>query len=131
MGECFVRFYREKVKNTWKIAFFSAFIIGFLIHIYKFTNTLLVADSLYNFYSTQDMLASGRWFLSIACAPSSYFDLPWVTGLLSLFYMGIAAAAIAEVFEMNAKPIATRPISVSEADCDVIANAINALILAA
>jgi len=101
MGECFVRFYREKVKNTWKIAFFSAFIIGFLIHIYKFTNTLLVADSLYNFYSTQDMLASGRWFLSIACAPSSYFDLPWVTGLLSLFYMGIAAAAIAEVFEMK------------------------------
>ena len=76
MGTELLTFYREKIKNTWKIAFYSAFFIGLLVHIYKFTNLLPNHDSLYNFYSSQNMVASGRWFLSIACSLGSYFDLP-------------------------------------------------------
>lgn len=39
-------------------------------------------------------MASGRWFLSVACAPSSFFDLPWVTGLFSLVYISLTAAVV-------------------------------------
>lgn len=101
MGTGILTFYREKVKKNWKLAFFSAFVLGLLVHIYKFTNLLPNADALYNFYSTQNMVASGRWFLSVACGFSSYFDLPWVNGVLSLCFMGLTAAMVAEVFRME------------------------------
>lgn len=101
MGSGILTFYHDKIKKTWKTAFFSAFLLGLLIHIYKFTNLLPNADALYNFYSNQNMAASGRWFLSIACSFSSYFDLPWVNGILSLFFMGLTAAMVAEVFRME------------------------------
>ena len=101
MGSEILTFYQEKIKKEWKIAFWSAFVIGLMVHIYKFTNLLPNHDSLYNFYSTQNMAASGRWFLSIACGFGSYFDLPWVNGILSLFFMGLTAAMVAEVFRMK------------------------------
>lgn len=101
MGSELLTFYRQKLKKTWKTAFYSGFFIGLLVHIYKFTNLLPNADALYNFYSSQNMVASGRWFLSAACGLSSFFDLPWVNGMLSLVFMGITAAIVAEVFRME------------------------------
>ena len=101
MGDCFVKWYREKIKSTWKLAFFSAFIIGLLIHIYKFNNITPVQDSLYNLYNSQNMVQSGRWFLTVACGFSSFFDLPWINGLFSVFFISLTAAVIAEVFEMK------------------------------
>ena len=101
MGEGLIRFYHTKIKKEWKTAFAAAFLSGLLIHIYKFTNTLPGHDSLFNVYSSQNMVKLGRWFLSIACGFSSYFDLPWAIGLLSLFWIGVTAAAVADVFRME------------------------------
>lgn len=92
MGNTFIEFFRSRVSREEKRAFLSAFIAGLLVHIYKFSNTLPNSDSLYNFYDPQNIVASGRWFLSVACAPSSFFDLPWVTGLFSLVYISLTAA---------------------------------------
>lgn len=101
MGNALLTVYREKVKKEWKIAFFSGFWLGLLVHIYKFTNLLPNADALYNFYSSQNMVASGRWLLSVACGFSSRFDLPWVNGVLSLVFMGLTCAMLTEVFRMK------------------------------
>ena len=101
MGDELLSFYHRSVKKSWKIAFLSAVIVGFLVHTYKFTNNFPYFDSYYNFYSSQYMVASGRWFLSAACALSSYFDLPWLVGIFSVFYMALAAVAVTEVFEIE------------------------------
>lgn len=105
MGEGLITFYRERVKRSWKIAFAATMLIGLLTHIYKFTNTLLNHDSMYNFYSDQNVVKSGRWFLSIACGLSSYFDLPWVNGLLSLFFIALTVVVIIAIFQID-NPIA-------------------------
>lgn len=104
MGEGLLLLYKNKCKKSWKLAFFSVIIIGFCIHAYKLLNTLPNHDSVFNYYSDQNMLSSGRWFLTIACSISSYFDLPWINGLLSLFYIGLAMAIIVEIFELS-KPV--------------------------
>lgn len=101
MGSEILEFYHEKVKKTWKLAFCAAFVIGLLVHIYRFTNLLPNHDAVYNFYSSQNMVASGRWFLSIACSLGSWFDLPWINAMLSLTFMGLTAAAVTEVFDMK------------------------------
>lgn len=101
MGERIMRLYRDKVKKEWKIAFFSAVIVGFLVHTYKFTNYFPNHDGLFNFWSTQNMVASGRWFLAPACALSSCFDLPWIIGVFSVVFMALTAVFLAEIFEMK------------------------------
>ena len=101
MGTQLIDIYRNKIKKEWKIAFAATFVIGMLIHIYRFTNDLPNHDALFNFYSSQNMVGSGRWFLSIACSFSSYFDLPWVIGLFSIVLIALTAVVIVELFEME------------------------------
>ncbi len=101
MGEGFVEFYQTRIKKSWKLAFVSVFVIGLLVHMYKFTNTLLGHDSLFNIYGTQNVVRSGRWFLAAACSLSSFFDLPWVNGVLSLIWIGVAAAVVIDIFRIG------------------------------
>lgn len=101
MGETFLNYYKTKVKTEWKLAFFSVLVFGLIAHLYKFTNTLLIHDSLFSVYSTLENTVNGRWFLQLAGLPSSYFDLPWINGILSLFYLGLTAAVITDIFEMK------------------------------
>lgn len=100
MGHGLIERYKN-IKPSYKIAFFSAMLIGLLVHFYKFTNTLLNHDSVYNFYYDQNVVGSGRWFLSIACGISSYYDLPWVNGVLSIFYIALTAVVIVALFRVE------------------------------
>lgn len=95
--------FKWKIKRNWKLAFISTWIIGMLVHMYKFTNTLWTGDSLYNFYSDQNMIGSGRWFLSIACGISSYYDLPWLIGAMSITYIACTAVILTELFQIRSK----------------------------
>lgn len=91
----------KEIKASWKYTFLVTFIIGMLVHIYKFTNTLINHDGVYNYYSDQNILGSGRWFLSIACGFSSYFDLPWINGLFSIIFIALTAVVIVDIFEIK------------------------------
>ena len=101
MGENLVSFYTRNIKIEWKYAFYGAFVSCLLIHLYKFTNTLPNHDSFFNVYTNQDMTVSGRWFLQYACGLCSYFDLPWLNGLLCSVWLGFTAAIVVELFEVK------------------------------
>ena len=101
MGERWIVFYRTRVKKSWKLAFFATFVTGLLVHLYKFTNTLPGHDSLFNIYSSQNMVKLGRWALAPACAISSFFDLPWIIGIISVFWIALTAVLIADIFRME------------------------------
>lgn len=100
MGNRLLQFSAE-IKKTWKTAFYSVVIIGLLVHLYKFTNYLPGRDSLSNMYSDQNVVGSGRWFLTIACGISSYFDLPMLIGVISIFYIAITMILLTELFHME------------------------------
>lgn len=101
MGEGLLQFYQTKVKKEYKIAFISTFFITLFVHMYKFTNTLPNHDSILNYYSDQNILGSGRWALSLACGISSYFDLPWVIGLLSCLFIALTVVVIVAVLKLE------------------------------
>lgn len=101
MGEGLLECFRSRVKKEYKLAFVSTFLIALLIHLYKFTNTLPNHDSIFNYYSDQNILALGRWALSLACGMSSYFDLPWVIGLLSCVMMALTVVVIVALFRIG------------------------------
>ena len=101
MGESLLQYYQTRIKKEHKIAFFSTFLFTVLIHLYKFANTLPNHDSVYNYYSDQNVLGSGRWALSLACGISSYYDLPWINGLLCCLYIALTAAVIVALFNIK------------------------------
>ena len=90
-----------KIKRQWRLAFFSAFGIGLLIHMPVLLSDIPNHDGLASMYFDQNMITSGRWFLSVACGFSSYYTVPWVIGLIGLLFLGLAAAAVTELLEVD------------------------------
>ena len=92
---------RKSIPSQWKVCFFSAVIVGLIAHLYKIANWLPNWDSLVFRYDAQNMLALGRWFLPVVCAPSSFYDLPWLTGLLAILFHGLGAVCICRMFRVE------------------------------
>lgn len=101
MGSSILTWYKDKCKMQWKTAFIATFVIGLLTHAYKFLNFLPNHDSFLNIYHSQNMVASGRWFLSIACGLSSFYDLPWIIGLFTLILAAVTMVIITEFFKTD------------------------------
>lgn len=92
---------KNSIKKEWKIAFVSAFVMGMLIHMPILLSDIPNHDGLASMYFDQNMITSGRWFLTVACGFSSYFTLPWVIGVLGLFFLACTAAALSELLELK------------------------------
>lgn len=91
---------KKKIKKEWKIAFVSAFFLGLLIHLPAWFQDVPNHDGLASVYFDQNMITSGRWFLTVACGLSSYFTLPWLIGLLSLVWLSITAVLLVELLQV-------------------------------
>lgn len=94
----FYKTLRKYWKRGYTIIFASVFLFGMAAHAYKFFNLLPNYDSLSSLYSSQNTIHLGRCFLTLGCGISSFHDLPWVIGLLSLFYLALSAVCIKELF---------------------------------
>lgn len=98
--ECW-NYIKKKLKPEWKIAFFAAFILGLLIHMPMMLRDIPNHDGLDSMHFDQNMITSGRWFLTVACGISSYFTLPWLIGLISVLYLALTSVALVEFLEVK------------------------------
>ncbi|WP_033542707.1 glucosyltransferase domain-containing protein [Planococcus sp. CAU13] len=103
MPEQFLENFKKKMRSEWKIAFFAAFLIGLLTHLYIFTQYTPNHDGLINIYNSQLKFKSGRFFLGPFSGISSLFDLPWVIGLLSTLYLSLLAVVVTELLGLKKK----------------------------
>lgn len=69
---------RQRIRREWVVCFFAALLIGLIAHFYKLVNWLPNWDALVFRYDAQDMTHFGRYFLSLVCGLSSYYELPWL-----------------------------------------------------
>lgn len=92
---------KKRIKREWVVCFVSTFVFGFIAHFYKFVNWLPNWDSIVFRYDAQDMAHLGRWFLGAACLPSTYYELPWLNSLLSMFYLALAAVCVCRMFRVR------------------------------
>jgi hypothetical protein len=97
----FLKESKTKIKTAWRIAFVSALVLGLLIHLPVMLSDIPNHDGLSSMYFDQNMITSGRWFLTVACGFSSYFTIPWVIGLIGLIWLGLTAAVLTEVLELT------------------------------
>ncbi|MBQ2932967.1 MAG: glucosyltransferase domain-containing protein [Clostridia bacterium] len=98
MPEQIINKIKKSILPQWKVCFAWALIMGFCAHLYKITNWLPNWDSLVFRYHSQNMISMGRWFLPVVCAPSSFYDLPFIAGLMAIIFHGIGAVCICKMF---------------------------------
>lgn len=91
----------KRCKKEWKLAFLSTFLLGMFVHMPIMLRDIPNHDGLASMYFDQNMITSGRWFLTVACGISSYYTLPWLIGLLAMLYLGIASALLVEFLEVR------------------------------
>ena len=84
-----------------RTAFLSAFVFGLLTHLFILVRDIPNHDGLASMYFDQNMITSGRWFLAVACGPTSFYSLPWLIGLLSLVYISLAAVAVRAILNIE------------------------------
>jgi hypothetical protein len=92
---------RKKIKPQWKTAFISAVIFGLLIHLPVILSDIPNHDGLDSMYFDQNMITSGRWFLTVACGFSSYYTIPWVIGIIGIFFLACTSVALTELLEAD------------------------------
>ena len=103
MPEEFFGKWLKKIKPQWKTAFISAAVFSFLTHMYIFTNAWPHHDGLISIYTPQQGFEMGRFFLTPFSGVGSYFDLPWINGILSVFYLALTAVVLTELFGLKKK----------------------------
>lgn len=91
----------ESVKKEYKTAFVATFLMGLMIHLPAILSDIPNHDGLDSMYFDQNMITSGRWFLTVACGFSSYFTIPWVIGLLGLLFLALTAAVLTALLELK------------------------------
>ena len=92
---------KKGILPQYKFCFIASIIVGLIAHLYKITNWLPNWDSLVFRYDAQNMINIGRWFLPIASAPSSFYDLPWLTGLFAIIFYALGAVVICKMFSVK------------------------------
>lgn len=90
-----------RIKKERKLAFCSTAALALLIHLPVLLSDIPNHDGLGSMYFDQNMITSGRWFLMVACGFSSFYTIPWIIGLLGIFFLGAAAAALVEILEVE------------------------------
>lgn len=92
---------KKRISPIAKTAFFSAVLIGLFTHMPVIIRDIPNHDGLDSIYFDQNMITSGRWFLTVACGISSYFSLPWVIGLLGIIFLGVTSVLLCEFMEVK------------------------------
>lgn len=95
----------QRIGGAEKYAFFAALVVGYVTHLYAFTNIIPNADGLSRVYDLQQMTVSGRWFLHYATSLNNFTQMPAVIGFLSLVLLGLAAAFAVNALRINSRGI--------------------------
>lgn len=87
--------------QEYKVGILATWIIGLFAHAYRFFNFLPIWDSMYNFTGTGATYTSGGCFLDFFSSLSSQYDMPWVNGALSLFYISLTVMLLIDLFHIR------------------------------
>ena len=81
----------------------STLAVGFLAHMYAFTNKLLNADETTALFSKGATLTSGRWGLEATKLLFPDVSMPWIYGVISLLLIAAAVCVMVECFEIRGR----------------------------
>lgn len=99
-GTCLGELY-GRIPKYIRTAFCSAVILGFLTHMYMFTNKFTNHDDTPSLFGSGYGAASGRWFLPYAESLDGKFSMPWLTGVFCLICLALTACFVVSLLRIK------------------------------
>lgn len=93
----------KHIRPEQKSAFISCLLVGYLVHLYAFTNLIPNSDGLSRVFDLQQMTVSGRWFLHYASALNRFTQMPAAIGLVSLLLLAVSAALVVDLLGIRSR----------------------------
>lgn len=84
-----------------RLTFFASVALGFLVHMYMFTNKLPNYDDTRHLFSMDYGTASGRWLLTTVLRWDGPFSTPWLIGTISVLCLGVTACLTVSLFRIR------------------------------
>lgn len=116
----------EKRKNIMLFIFVSVFLVGLAAHAYGLLMNSAAHDTLNSFYATS---SEDRWKIELGRFIVPYYrslirgnlTLPWLIGIIGLFFLSIATYLVIEMFEIRSKTIMLLIVAVMSANVTITA----------
>ena len=86
-----------------RLSMVSTFIMGLITHMFMIVNKLPNGDDLSELYHFNSMITSGRWLDIVSKGLTSYYSIPWATGLVCLILLAVSAALICNLLGIRTK----------------------------
>ena len=99
-SECFNKLC-VAISRPVKITFISTIIMGLVIHFFFLANMFPNLDTVTIYANLRWLVITGRWFAFVPGLLSGDYAMPWVNGLLSIFYIAISACLIVKCLRIN------------------------------
>ena len=93
-----------RIPDNCRTAMVATFVAGLITHMFFLVNKLPNGDDLSELYHYNSMITSGRWLDIVSKGMTSYYSLPWASGLVCLVLMGISVALICSLAGLKRKP---------------------------
>ncbi len=99
--------WKQKIRRTEKAAFFTAVVVGLMVHLFAFTNKLYNYDELCNTPGGWGIGSeNNRWFLefmgrSYASVMGGSYSLPLFNGMISIFFLAVSAVLVVKMFDVG------------------------------
>lgn len=97
----------DKITTEQRYAFVTTFIVGIIAHGFILFNRISYHDNSACLFSLGGTYESGRWMLGIIydlqMMSTKLFSVPVFNGLLSIFFIAIAAMLVIDIFDIKSK----------------------------
>lgn len=87
--------------RSYRIPLISAMVCGLLAHGFVFANKYINHDEVKNLFGKGATVDSGRWGLGALDSIFPNYSMPWIYGILTIFFIGAAACLILHILEVR------------------------------
>ena len=90
-------------KKESKLGFLAAILTGMVAHAYRMLNYIPNAEGITFLEGNGQGIAQGNPFLPLVGWVSSVYNLSWINGMMSIFFMAVAVTLLVDIFELKDK----------------------------
>lgn len=87
--------------HAYRTPFLTAMICGLLAYGFTITNKLVNHDEVYTLFGKGGTLDLGRWGLKFIQAIFPNFSMPWIYGIITIFFIALSACVICRIFSLK------------------------------
>ncbi len=94
----------KRIPYTLRVALIATFVIGIVAHFFCYTNVFFNHDAAAMYWSRlslADSASGSRWLTPLWQTLVACVQMPWLEGLITLFFYGISAWLVCEVLQIR------------------------------